>query len=179
MTTLLAPATMCVHAFPPSQAPEVTKIPSRRPPSDPCRIPGCTQKTTEGKPFCYDHLHYNRHAAEVLAEIKRREEELERAAKRGKQAVDLDGTRAQDILTALGVHHVLSPEKLWQVAFQDLEDEMEEVVAELAQAYVEALVASGLVEVIVLPSRRGGFITVFQLSKRGMEMMRERMGEET
>ena len=40
-----------------------------------CSFEGCSKRTCDRKPYCHDHTEHNPHAARVLAELERKEQE--------------------------------------------------------------------------------------------------------
>jgi hypothetical protein len=76
-----------------------------------CRKRGCTNATTEHKPFCSSHVDENDYAREIKEALANREME-ERLANRRKPVIDVDGSRAQEIVEYMRFVGVQTPKRL-------------------------------------------------------------------
>lgn len=139
----------------PSRA-EGSRLSPRR---DVCQVLGCGRSTTEHKPFCIDHLERLPYVRDLRGTLHGREsEELEATRAKGWRAVDIGGSRAREILDQLAVKGAQSPRRLAITV---------EVRPAALESYVQALEAAGLVETLLLGSRRGTPRRVVALTPRG------------
>jgi hypothetical protein len=70
-----------------------------------CLDPGCSQPTREGKPYCPEHVENMPEAAEVIAELARRKEEISNVnGEDGLAHVRLNGSIVSDLLGQLRAH---------------------------------------------------------------------------
>lgn len=120
----------------------------------------CGHRTTERKPLCSDHVHLLPHARQVIAELADREREEALVAAQGESAVDPFGSRAREILTALAVLGARATRRLRIDV--DLEEE------DVLEGYLRRLEREGLVELLVLGSRRGTPRRVATLTTAGL-----------
>jgi hypothetical protein len=80
-----------------------------------CGVEGCGELTTKKKPFCQTHIEQVTHGRTLSEELKQRKEEQVRVLAKGKKGwkeVDLNGSRAQELLNVLEVQGALTPEGL-------------------------------------------------------------------
>lgn len=64
----------------------------------------CAKATTGGKPFCHDHVLENPYAAQLVAVIADREQEIAEITTWGERGVRSGGTVLADVLHHLGAH---------------------------------------------------------------------------
>lgn len=127
---------------------------SRRVSFSGCSAQGCERHTTNGKPYCLDHLDQLPSVQAVRATLARVEAE-DTAAARGEASVD--AVRAQDVVVRLRCFGACSPARLAiDVEMAHALTERERRRNDLAlEGYLDALERAGLVRRLVLGSRRG------------------------
>jgi DNA-binding transcriptional ArsR family regulator len=108
----------------------------------------CSSATTGRKPFCIDHLEELPYVAALREELAARE------AKR----LNLDGSRAQELIEMIALRGAVTPKRLALVV--DLGE------AELMR-HIRALERAGFVTTITLGSRRGTSRRIVTLTKDG------------
>jgi hypothetical protein len=119
---------------------------SHRFPREKCQAQGCTKATTD-KDFCIDHIEFSPHAKAVLAGLDRRaEEERKATSRRGWKFVDVNGSRAQEIVEHLQSVGAQTPRRL---AFTV------DLSPEALNAYLVALKKAKLIKMQTVGSRRG------------------------
>ncbi len=78
-----------------------------------CDIPGCTESTREGKPYCPNHVDCLPYVQEVLSRLAERDAQDEAVSKRGPRAVDVESSlTVQEILLHLELHGPRTEERL-------------------------------------------------------------------
>lgn len=106
-------------------------------PAYPCRAPGCSAPTSERKPYCSDHVLSHLPLAQKLhAEVEARELEEARVAREGRAAVDLEGSRAIELLELLEAEGAAELDELSKLCG---------LTTDALRAYVHALVRAGRV----------------------------------
>lgn len=117
---------------------QLTRLPERADPyiAKPCALSGCGNKTRESKPYCPEHVEHHPYVSELVARLTTRERELQRVARRGARAVDLDGLMAEEIMLQLELYGSRTAERLCR----DLQQELPVI-----QAYFQALARHGYV----------------------------------
>lgn len=112
-----------------------------------CGVKGCTEPTTENKPYCIEHIGRSPHASQIAVYLASRAEEEGRALRRsGWKNIDTKGSRAREIVDYLTIHGAQSPKRLALNL---------EISSELLDAYIMAMEKAGLVRLLTLGSRRG------------------------
>lgn len=108
---------------------------------------GCGRPTTERKPYCIEHLDRLPYVQDLQAELQMREaEELAAAGRKGWRAVEIDGSRAREIIDQLAVRGAQTPKRLAITV---------EIKPSSLENYLAALERAGLVHTLTLGSRRG------------------------
>ena len=128
---------------------ELMQDENRRPASrrGECSVSGCKEPTTEYKPYCIEHIDRVPHASAISDYLKDREVEERRAARRnGWKHIDVNGSRAREIVNYLVVHGAQSPKRL---AINI------EIAPAALEAYLVAMERAKLVKRLTLGSRRG------------------------
>lgn len=136
-------------------------------PRNPCSVVGCPYKTTERKPYCLDHIGQNDHALSVAAQMKDREGEVVRVKKRGWRAVNVHGSRAQEIVEHLAVVGVQTPKVLAN---------MFELSAAVLDSYITALEKKGLVSRAEIPSPRYKSIKIIACGDASKTFLKQNSG---
>jgi hypothetical protein len=75
-----------------------------------CLVRDCAGATSEGKPYCLEHLSL----LPYVGRLARREREAREAAGRGRNRIDPRGVVAREILEELEVHGDVTPRRLAQ-----------------------------------------------------------------
>ena len=127
-----------------------------------CRVPGCGHATTERKPYCIDHIDRLPYVKELQAELAHRDAEEMAAAssRRGWKAVELEGSRAREIVDQLAVKGAQTPKRLAITV---------EIRPNSLENYLSALERAGLVKKLTLGSRRGTPRRVVTLTTEGQK----------
>lgn len=102
-----------------------------------CDVPGCTESTREGKPYCPDHVDHNTYVQELMARLDERDEQDERVRRRGHKVVNMDSVTVAEILLHLELHGARTEERLVRELNLDLD---------VLQPYLRALAKRGLVK---------------------------------
>lgn len=123
---------------------DMPSVPNPIPPEpwSQCSVPGCRERTHERKPYCLTHLDKMTHAAAILRELARREAELIAAA-RSWENVDLNGSRAQEILGLLRIRGETTLRRLYQEVAKD--EHKKRLVHRGLPGYLEALKRANLI----------------------------------
>jgi hypothetical protein len=108
-----------------------------------CGVQHCHQATAEQKPFCLDHLASLPYVKALLARLSSREAEVIVA---GEREPDASSPRAREIVNEIAMHGARSIARLGMDLL---------LPADATERYVRALEQAGLVELLVLGSRRG------------------------
>lgn len=106
----------------------------------PCAVRGCPGDAHQGKPYCLRHLPQMPYALRVVLELEEREREVELVRARGPAAVNVQGSRARELLDLLETHGLRSPGELANIV---------DAETAIAASYLVALEAAGLVVVAV------------------------------
>jgi hypothetical protein len=123
-----------------------------------CRVKGCTTKTAENKPYCIDHIEQSPHAKRILDYLAEREVEEDRATRpSGWKRIDVNGSRAREIMEYLAIHGAQSPKRLALKV---------EIAPAALDAYITALEKAKAVRLLTLGSRRGTPRQVIALCER-------------
>lgn len=112
-----------------------------------CQLDGCGTYTYEGKPYCTKHVEHHPYVQSILAVLADRKNEEERVDKRGRRAVNIEGSVSQEIISYLRIHGPRTINRLARDLNRDLR---------IQSLYVAALRRSGLV--ITGKNARGGII---------------------
>jgi DNA-binding IscR family transcriptional regulator len=116
--------------------------------SDPCRVQGCTNRTSGHKPYCIRHLTYLPYVRSLRSELAHRDAEASAATCSRSGELDSSGTRAEEIVEVLGRRGPQTLERLAATL---------RIPARAVESYVQVLSRAGLVQTIRLASRCGGF----------------------
>jgi len=111
--------------------------------SHPCGVENCPEVTSEKKPFCAAHIDRLDHADRLKREIENREREqaaVAEADRQGWMKVDVNGSTARDILSALSTQ---GPQDMKSLA------KLASISQGIIRSYVAALKRAGLVDVAV------------------------------
>lgn len=101
-----------------------------------CDVPGCTQTTREGKPYCPDHVDHHPYVQSILSMLADRESEEERVRQRGFKAVNPSGLTARELVLHLSLHGARTVERLSRELQLD---------TKVLDGYVGALVRKGVI----------------------------------
>lgn len=131
-----------------------------------CRV--CKTRTTEGKPYCIEHLDNLPYAAKLMAERQERDDE-EAVAMGSWRKVDTKSSRSQEILCQVAHGGAMTPARLAIKL---------EVQKKAMWGYCMALQNVGLVQILKLGSRRGTPRMVVDLTDSGKSEARRLLSEE-
>jgi hypothetical protein len=124
-----------------------------------CMHAGCSKKTSDGKPYCLDHVGLLPHPMRVLDEIGRRDAEIELAStEEGWKSVDPGGLVAEELIRCLERNG-------GSASFKRLALEGQ-INAAAAEGYVKALVQAGLVRELGR-TRKGNRLVVLCSQREG------------
>jgi hypothetical protein len=116
------------------------------------------RSTREGKAHCSDHIDEQPYVAGVLAEIERRESELEEVKRLGAKAVDINGPIVADLISFLQTFGDCTIERL------NRERIRESGSVEIAWAYATAMRRAGLVD-LTMSRRKSSIVRLIRAWK--------------
>lgn len=126
-----------------------------------CSVAGCQDVPSERKPFCGKHIDRLPYVRKVVAETAQIAKEFSEVSRLGPSALDPRGILAQDVITVLQQHGVLTAAKI-----PNLLGEAKGLVHTKAwTAILTALEKAGAIRILKLGSRRGTTRTVVELVK--------------